>query len=219
MVYKTLIAVLKELPNVAPNNAKKQIKLAFVEGEDAFKQNFQIGNCTFNKEEIDEIYIRNLSYYGKTIRTSPAGAKILIDLYQKGLLIMKPNACVLEPSTEIVNYAARSESYKKDCAEEARIKYLIDNPNKITEEDFNYDILDRVISTQCGLGSHSLNIANIKVNKVVCSYKSNSGKTSDFEVTISWIGSDGMSHSLDKASQYKDNRRSDPNRNWGLGRE
>ena len=55
-MYKTLIEVLKELPNVAPNNAKKQIKLAFIEGEEAIKQNFKICDCTFTKEEIDLFY-------------------------------------------------------------------------------------------------------------------------------------------------------------------
>ena len=218
-MYKTLIEVLKELPNVAPNNAKKQIKLAFIEGEEAIKQNFKICDCTFTKEEIDEIYIRELSYYGETIRTSPVGAKILISLYKKGLLIMKKNAHVMEPSIAIIDYAARSESYKKDCAEEERIRHLIENPNEITEEKFSYRILDTVIYKQCGPGSHSLNIANIKVNKEVCTYKSNSGKTSDSEIKISWTGSDGKSYFLKKNSLYRGNRRSDPNRNWGLGRE
>ena len=104
----------------------------------------------FNKEEID------FTYYGETIRTSPVGAKILIDLYQKGLLAMKLKTHVQEPSIEIVNYAASSESYKKDCAEKARQKYLVDHPNEITEEDFDYDILDKVIYKKCGAGNHSL---------------------------------------------------------------
>ena len=90
---------------------------------------------------------------------------------------------------------------------------------EITEEDFSYYILDNVLYRQCGQGSHSLNIANIEVNKLVCPYKSNSGKSSDSDVTISWIGSDGKPHILNKPSIYRGNRRSAPNRNWGLGRE
>ena len=219
MVYKTLIEVLKELPNVAPIKAKKQVTLALMESEDAFNQNYRIGDFAFTQDDIDEIYIRTFSFHGETIRTSPVGAKILIGLYQKGLLAMKPKTHVQEPLTEIVNYAARSESYKKDCAEKARQEYLIDHPSEITEEDFSYYILDNVLYRQCGQGSHSLNIANIEVNKLVCPYKSNSGKSSDSDVTISWIGSDGKPHILNKPSIYRGNRRSAPNRNWGLGRE
>lgn len=218
-MYKTLIEVLKEFPNVAPNNAKKQIKLAFVEGEEAIKQNFRIGECTFTEEEIDEIYIIKLSYCGETIRTSPVGAKILINLYQKGLLKMKKNTNIMKPSTEIINYANRSESYKKDCEEEARINYLIENYNEITEEDFSYPVLDKAIYKQCGPGSHSLNIANIEVRKSVSRYQSNSGKTDDFEIKIFWTGSNGEKYSIGKDSIYKGNRCSDSRRNWGLGRE
>jgi len=211
--YKTLIQVLKELPNVAPITAKKYIISTFIEGKP------KIVNRIFTEEEINEIYITHISYYGETIRTSPIGAKLLIKLYEDALLPMKANGSILNPSQEIVEYSNHPDSYEKDCKYKARSDYLIQNPDQIKENDFSYTILNDTIYKQCGPGSQFLTIANIKITKTVTNYKSNSGKSSDYEVLISWIDTNGKPHSLKKESIYRGNRCSDPDRNWGLGRE
>ena len=65
-------------------------------------------------------------------------------------------------------------------------------------------------------GHKTIILDGIKVNKSVFVYQSNSGKTHDSEVIISWTDSKGEGHKLCKPSCYSENRRNDPDRNWGL---
>jgi len=59
-------------------------------------------------------------------------------------------------------------------------------------------------------------IGGIEVEKLVSVYKSNSGKSSDSNVTFTWRSFDGQYHCIEKESIYSNNRRNDAERNWGL---
>ena len=52
--------------------------------------------------------------------------------------------------------------------------------------------------------------------KSIFVYQSNSGKTHDSEVTISWTDSKGKDYNLCNPSLYSEIRRNLPDRNWGL---
>lgn len=59
-------------------------------------------------------------------------------------------------------------------------------------------------------------LAGITVHKTVHAYKSNSGKSTGWLVRFSWTGSDGERRYSESVPPEADNRRNDPNRNWGL---
>lgn len=65
----------------------------------------------------------------------------------------------------------------------------------------------------------ALVVEGVEVTKSLINYTSNSRKSSDWQVTFSWVDADGVRQSVIKESQYKDNRNNDSDRNWGLGRE
>ena len=65
----------------------------------------------------------------------------------------------------------------------------------------------------------ALEVDGTKVTKSLARHPSNSGKSYDWEVSFSWIDVDGKPRSLTKESRFKDNRRNDADRNWGLGPE
>ena len=215
-MYKTLVQILKALPNVMPIKASKAIRLALSDNSEPSRK---IGERNFTEEEINEIIIEDSSYYGITIRTSPVGARLLIELYKKCLLPMHKNCAISDIPVEIINYAQRDESHKQDNEKEKRFRYLVDNPEEIQESDFSYELLDQVIYKHRGPCSRSMILANIKVSKNVTTYRSNSGKTSDSTVQITWTDSKGEQQCFRKDSIYEGNRRSDPERNWGLGRD
>lgn len=52
--------------------------------------------------------------------------------------------------------------------------------------------------------------------KSIFVYQSNSGKTHDSEVTISWTDSKGKDYNLCNPSLYSEIRRNLPDRNWSL---
>ena len=220
----SLTEALKLLPGVAPNKSKSQLKSAIM-GECMQPPSNSIGEFSYEPKELREMYIEDYSGISEVIRITPEGAKTLILIYKRKSLILKHGGKVEEPLEELIKYAESSSLYKqaalKEKEEIAKQKYLLANPDKIQEKDFSYQLLDSVFWDKFGPihNSYTLQLAGINVTKSVSLYKSNSGKTYDSEVSISWIGTDGKKHELASPSRYKNNRRSDPERNWGLGRE
>ena len=220
----SLTEALKLLPGVAPNKSKKQLKSAII-GECMQPPSNSIGEFSYEPKELKEMYIEDYSGISEIIRITPEGAKKLILIYKRKSLPLKPNGKVEDPLEALMKYSESASIYKQAALKEkekiAKRKYLLANPDKIQENDFSYQLLDSVFWEKFGPihGSYTLQLAGINVTKSVCLYKSNSGRTCDHEVSISWIGSDGKKHELSSPSRYKNNRRSDPERNWGLGRE
>ena len=187
----------------------------------ATKALYRVGETELLQEEYEEIHIKLESFYGTTIKTSPHGAKVLMKLYRNGDLVMHKGKCIAD-APELQAYIDKEEYFKEEAdrirREDERRKYLINNPDEIKESDFSYSLLDDVFYHKFGAfqGHKTMILDGIKVNKSVFVYQSNSGKTQDSEVTISWIDSDGECHMLCEPSFYRENRRNDPDRNWGL---
>jgi len=59
-------------------------------------------------------------------------------------------------------------------------------------------------------------LAGITVQKQVIGYRSNSGKSTGWRVRFEWTGSDGQKRHSETIPPEADNRRNDPERNWGL---
>lgn len=158
-------------------------------------------------------------------RVTPTGASLLIRMYEAGLFELRKKKAGLGDPVELRAYANSLpeilEAMRKD--EEARQAraLLIDQPERITEQDFTYSLLNSVFIRHHGLqgGSIQMRIGGLLVTKSVFIYWSNSGKSHDSDVIFSWVSADGTAQKIQKESLYANNRHNDPDRNWGLGRE
>lgn len=90
----------------------------------------------------------------------------------------------------------------------------------VLEVEFSYRMLNDLFFEHVGAfrGARTLFVGGIAVTKYVShAYKSNSGKSRDSEVEISWVGSDGQKRTVSNGgSRYRANRRNDAERDWGL---
>ncbi|NRD63277.1 hypothetical protein HRD49_16115 [Corallococcus exiguus] len=158
-------------------------------------------------------------------RVTPAGAILLIRMYEAGLFELRKKRASPGDPVKLRAYANSLpeilEAMRKD--EEARQAraLLIDQPERITEQDFTYSLLNSVFIRHHGLqgGSIQMRMGGLLVTKGVFSQWSNSGKSHDSDVTFSWVSADGTAQKIQKKSLYANNRHNDPDRNWGLGRE
>lgn len=214
---------LESLPNVKPRKARatldefwNRLVNALMDGKEG-RIELPDGSA-FGWPEFNEIFVEDIY---RTRRVTPPGAEFLVRLYRAGVFELKSARDEIGEPRVLLDYAANEAAIlQKQAAEDAEIarrKDLVAHPEKVTESEFTYGLLNEIFFKHCGEGSHELEIGGIKVVKSLGGgYRSNSGKNRDFDVSFSWTGSDGKQHSIDKQSRYKDNRRNDPVRNHGL---
>jgi hypothetical protein len=100
-----------------------------------------------------------------------------------------------------------------------RTKHLADHPDDAIPSEITRTVIDRVFIHAKGHGSGgTMTIGGLTCHKVLDRYTSNSGKTRSASVRIYWQDAEGKFHG-DSPEPPRPNRRSDPARNWGLGRE
>lgn len=229
--YMTLFGALKCLPGVMPRKAKELIEMAESDrnnrmivdtGLEKKEYPYVIGNTQLTEAEYKEFWIETFTFYGSTIRTSPKGAYFLLKIYQNGDFPMRKGALVTNAPL-LQEYIDREKEFEDRFAKAQRArerhKYLVEHPGEIKESDFEYKLLDDLFFKHCGPANHTsqkMNLDGIEVSKFVTGYRSNSGKSIDYLVVISWVGSDGELHRITKDSLYSENRRNDADRNWGL---
>ena len=112
----------------------------------------------------------------------------------------------------------RSDEQKQKSQQSEQELYWDEHPAELPENYFSPSRLNRIMIKNVGKGlSTSMEIGGIKVSKSVRYYKSNNGKSQDSDVILEWDGSDGINHKESlHSSNYKNNRRNDSQRNWGL---
>lgn len=162
-------------------------------------------------------------------RITPEGAALLARLYEEGAFELKRKTSPLEPPCALKEFAASREALEAQ-SEQRRVERqevhaahrdLVSDPCQVREEQFTWSLLNSIFAHHVGYGGgqSEMEIGGVRVTKSVTSYSSNSGKSRDFEVEFSWTGADGELRFLTRESRYPGNRRNDPDRNWGLGRE
>lgn len=92
----------------------------------------------------------------------------------------------------------------------------IDDLSKLEPREFTYTLLNNIFWKHRGKGEGSLTIGAAVVHKELAVYHSNSGKKHDFSVTYWYVTPEGERVEFSKESRFSSNRRSDPERNWGL---
>lgn len=222
--YHTLFSLLKLLRNIKPKKSKEILEQLYDEYLKCKDSNTKFekyyGNQVITESDIKELWILVDNNWGnETIKISPKGASILRELYLLGELVLKEKTCI-EYNGELDEYINLHEEFFKVYKRIERTNYLITHTAEISVDDFSYELLDQVFIERCGyfIGTKSLILDGIEVFKNICSFKSNSRKSTDYEVRFYWIDKEGHQHELLKESRYSNNRRNDALRNWGLGR-
>jgi hypothetical protein len=114
-------------------------------------------------------------------------------------------------------YVAMGDEFRRQLAERRRKEQAVKDPSLIVESDLiDHWLIDRVFAANNGPGSGSMVLAGITVHKQVTGYRSNSGKSTGWHVRFDWTGSDGQARHSEIIPPEADNRRNDPDRNWGL---
>jgi len=196
----SLTNFLAGLPGIMPIKARRLI----LEGD------------LLSKAERADIQSRDRSFLDLVLEIGPDAAAAILAAYKQGRLPMKrgekPSAA---PAAEA--YVAMDGSLREQIAERRRKEQAVKDPSLIVESDLvDQRLIDRVFIQNIGPGSGSMVLAGITVHKQVTGYKSNSGKSTGWRVHFDWTGTDGKPRHSEVSPPEADNRRNDPDRNWGL---
>ena len=234
--------VIRLIPNAKPRNTTCLLdELLYAEAMKELLLNHPDTSAT---DTIDfkllkgEAEWSRLSYWeagSESVVLTTIGAKLLIRLFKSGHVEQARKASSKDIS-KLEAYADsiqelkiksdqikiklerdRENDLRQSEKQKARIGHLLKHPEDALTKELNYDFLNEY-AYAIGPGSRSFEFAEAKVFKIVRRLKTNSGKNSSNYISIHWITSDGVRHGdLDNRPYL--NRRNDPNRNFGLGRD
>lgn len=164
-----------------------------------------------------DIHSRDLNLLDTVMLVGPDAAAELLAAYKERRLPMKRGAKVQE-APEAEAYVLQAETWRDQIAERRRRDDCLKDITLVRESDFNDNrLMDRIFFAHAGKGSGTLTLAGIQVTKSLRGFSSNSGKTTGWQATFSWIGNDGVRHDSGSALPPEAfNRRNDEERNWGL---
>lgn len=169
------------------------------------------------KEEKRDIFLRSDSILDTVYVIGPDAASAILAAYKAGKLPMDRGEAVREaPAAE--QYLENADRLRAQIAERRRKEACVKDISLVTEEDFSDNrLLDRVFWANTAKGQDTLRLAGIDVMKMVHGYSTNSGKSTGYEVSFHWTGSDGQPRSSGTGKPSEAfNRRNDEGRNWGL---
>ncbi|HQU67515.1 MAG TPA: hypothetical protein PLI43_04900 [Albidovulum sp.] len=206
--------IVEMIPQVKPRLAMTALKTA-------------VKNGTHGAGELDQSD-RDLAWrdgWGQT--TSPIGGRILVALFRDGKIAQ--HAVGLDDIAELEAYASGVDDFRAKIAmgiadwekREQRLDEIAANPDCALPEEITSSLINEVFLRVCGLGHFgTMRIAGLECHKGYNGASlSNSGKTRyPGEVYCWWIDADGTRRGQ-KTPASVPNRRNDPARNWGLGRD
>lgn len=197
---RSLTDFLASLPGIMPIKARRLI----LEGD------------LLSAAERADLRSRDRSFLDLVIEVGPDAAAAILAAYKDGRLPMKKGARpAAAPEAEA--YLTQGAKHRIQIAERERRERAVKDPSLISESDLtNHRLIDSVFIANIGTGSGSMVLAGITVHKQVIGYKSNSGKSTGWRVRFEWTGSDGQKRHSETIPPEADNRRNDPERNWGL---
>lgn len=236
--------VINLIPDVKPYNAAtlfRDVLFSSIEQE-LLEKHLSVGSRTsdeliFELFDGEEEWSELCYFHGSSDRfvITTIGAKLLIRLFKSGLIEQKKKSSpkdlgrLEDYANSLPELKAKSDRIKKEKEEEERriaclfkthedrIKHLIKHPEDAKIEELNRAFLNKY-ACEMGLGNQAFKFAGARVVKDIRTLKSNTGKSAETYVSIQWTMPDGTRHG-DSKSEPVLNRRNDPERNWGLGRE
>jgi len=198
---RSITEFLKSLPGVAPRKAYSVV----LEGD------------LLSKELKRDLHPRSDSLFDLVTVVGPDAAAAILQAYKGGMLPMqKGKSPSSAPDAEA--YVHDAEPLREEIGERRRRKDCVDDVSLVRESDFHdHHLMNRIFFKNAGPGPGTLTLAGIPVHKDIRSFASNSGKTTGYESTFTWTGSDGIARSSGSGLPSEAfNRRNDEERNWGL---
>lgn len=189
----------------------------------------------------DDLEGLTLGAHSGGARITPKGSQLLARIIRTGAL---PFSRKIDPATADISaleaYGAREDELLSASQElrqeraarragkeaawaefDSRARHLAAHPEEAKPGELCRSLIDRVFihSTAHGYGRGGVIVlGGLSCHKDFDRYTSNSGKTRSVTPVVWWVDADGMRQGDAETEQVK-NRRSDPDRNWGLGRD
>jgi hypothetical protein len=198
-LLKPMTDIFQWLGGAAPRKARHEIESVFNKAIRDGKDWVTIARTVYPTQMFEELNVCNV--FGGNPRVTPAGARFLLDLYNKGVLPMNQRKAktrdYIDPA---IHDYIRSEpellAKSEASAERARLvdaqyQAMLDDPAEIPEAKFSYALLNDIFSKRMGTGSGSITIGGFQVIKTVDPCRSNSEKSDDRAIQFSWRSLDG----------------------------
>lgn len=204
--------LLALIPDVQPRNAWKIIETAYRgKNADAQDEATMEWSCDLSNRHV-----------------SPLLARVVVRLFDQGL-IPQARKSSSKDIQGLRAYAATASVFLEAVTQARHQRQVYLDRVAAVAEDFSlgrsdeitWSFIDDIVIRRKGLGfGASFEIDGVQCHKVRRGGRlSNSGKSRDpVFFDIYWIDRDGIRHG-DADSEEVLNRRNDPERNWGLGRE
>ncbi|MCM2561007.1 hypothetical protein M8756_01895 [Lutimaribacter sp. EGI FJ00015] len=207
--------IIALIPDVKPRLAMRVLKEAIFAGKHGY-------------ESLDPADRKLALRDGWVLTISPIGGRILLELFEAGLIPQKIKHASKDVS-HLRSYAANEDAYREQVREEEerkaayerRVAEIAEDPDCADPSEITSDLIDRVFLKRFGYGHFGeMRIAGLSCHKdKLPDQKSNSGqRTYSGEVYCYWYDAEGEQHGYVPDLTPK-NRRNDPKRNWGLGRD
>lgn len=198
---RSLTDFLRWLPGIAPRKAYTLV----------------LGGNLLSKELRRDLHPRSDSLFDLVTVVGPEAAAAILQAYRDGRLPMQRGKTV-EDAPEAEAYVRDAEPLREEIRERKRRKDCVDDVSLVRESDFHdHHLMNSIFFKNAGPGPGRLTLAGIEVDKDIRGFSSNSGKTTGYESTFTWTGSDGVRRSSGSGLPSEAfNRRNDEERNWGL---
>lgn len=198
---RSLTDFLRGLPGVAPRKAYTLV----LEGN------------LLPKELKRDLHPRSDSIFDLVTVVGPDAATAILQAYKDGRLPMQRGKAV-QHAPEAEAYLLDAEPLREDIRERKRRKDCVDDIGLVRESDFlDHQLMNRIFFKNTKPGPARLTLAGIEVSKHLRGFSSNSGKSTGYEYSFTWTGSDGIGRSSGSGLPPEAfNRRNDEKRNWGL---
>lgn len=207
--------IIALIPDVKPRVAMRVLKEAVLDGK-------------YGYESLDPADRKLALRDGWVLTISPIGGRVLLELFEAGMIPQSVRDASKDVS-HLRSYAAKEGAYRKQVREEEerkaayerRIVEIAEDPDCADPSEITADLIDKVFLKRFGYGHFGeMKIAGLSCHKdKLPDQKSNSGKqTYRGDVYCYWYDAGGERRGYVPDHTPK-NRRNDPKRNWGLGRE
>lgn len=204
--------VIAMIPSVKPRLAMKALKEAIAAGK---------------PDEFSDDEWQAATYDGWALLISPIGARVLKSLFENGKIPQHPGAS--SDLSGLDAYIATEDDFWKNIAEhcakheafEKRVAEIANDPDCARPDELSSSLIDQIFIERLGYGKFGeMRIAGLECHKSKTpDRRSNSGKTTQRGTVYCWWFDESGDRCGDQVPKEVLNRRNDPARNWGLGRE
>lgn len=198
---RSLTDFLHWLPGVAPRKAYKLV----LEGN------------LLSKELKRDLHPRSDSLFDLVTVVGPDAAAAILQTYKDRMLPMQKGKSPSD-APEAEAYVHGAEPLREEIHERKRWKDCVEDVSLVRESDFHdQHLMNRIFYKNAGPGPARLTLAGIDVSKDLQGFASNSGKSTGYEYSFTWTGSDGIRRSSGSVLPSETfNRSNDEKRNWGM---